>query len=84
MNLLCIQVDQSIPKLSLMLKKIPKCETVLDLKTKILCALCMMQYNGWNPVQDILLYWPQWLLIILLETLWLCLTFLMPVPNCPT
>lgn len=56
----------------------------MDLKTKILCALCMMQYNGWNPVQDILLYWPQWLLIILLETLWLCLTFLMPVPNCPT
>ncbi|XP_023009313.1 heparan-alpha-glucosaminide N-acetyltransferase isoform X1 [Maylandia zebra] len=41
-------------------------------------------YNGWNPVQDILLYWPQWLIIILLETLWLCLTFLMPVPNCPT
>uniref|UniRef100_A0A3B4F7R1 Heparan-alpha-glucosaminide N-acetyltransferase-like n=1 Tax=Pundamilia nyererei TaxID=303518 RepID=A0A3B4F7R1_9CICH len=45
----------------------------------LLCS----QYNWWNPVQDILLYWPQWLIIILLETLWLCLTFLMPVPNCP-
>uniref|UniRef100_A0A7N8WMZ7 Si:dkey-192p21.6 n=1 Tax=Mastacembelus armatus TaxID=205130 RepID=A0A7N8WMZ7_9TELE len=33
---------------------------------------------------DVVLYWPQWLIIILLETLWLCITFLMPVPNCPT
>uniref|UniRef100_A0A673B5T0 Si:dkey-192p21.6 n=1 Tax=Sphaeramia orbicularis TaxID=375764 RepID=A0A673B5T0_9TELE len=33
---------------------------------------------------DVVLYWPQWLIIILLETLWLCLTFLMPVPGCPT
>uniref|UniRef100_A0A3P9BZA4 Si:dkey-192p21.6 n=1 Tax=Maylandia zebra TaxID=106582 RepID=A0A3P9BZA4_9CICH len=37
-----------------------------------------------HSLRDILLYWPQWLIIILLETLWLCLTFLMPVPNCPT
>ncbi|XP_047458205.1 heparan-alpha-glucosaminide N-acetyltransferase isoform X2 [Mugil cephalus] len=41
-------------------------------------------YHWWNPVQDVVLYWPQWLIIILLETLWLCITFLMPVPNCPT
>ncbi|XP_059215070.1 heparan-alpha-glucosaminide N-acetyltransferase [Centropristis striata] len=40
--------------------------------------------HWWNPVQDVVLYWPQWLIIILLETLWLCITFLMPVPNCPT
>ncbi|KAM9847492.1 heparan-alpha-glucosaminide N-acetyltransferase [Aulostomus maculatus] len=38
----------------------------------------------WNPIQDVVLYWPQWLIIILLETLWLCITFLLPVPNCPT
>ncbi|XP_075932907.1 heparan-alpha-glucosaminide N-acetyltransferase isoform X3 [Anarhichas minor] len=38
----------------------------------------------WSPVQDVVLYWPQWLIIILLETLWLCITLLMPVPNCPT
>ncbi|XP_076025392.1 heparan-alpha-glucosaminide N-acetyltransferase [Genypterus blacodes] len=42
------------------------------------------EHHWWNPIQDVLLYWPQWLTIILLETLWLCLTFLMPVPNCPT
>ncbi|XP_032365837.1 heparan-alpha-glucosaminide N-acetyltransferase isoform X1 [Etheostoma spectabile] len=40
--------------------------------------------HWWNPVQDVVLYWPQWLIIILLETLWLCITLLMPVPNCPT
>uniref|UniRef100_A0A665TRR4 Si:dkey-192p21.6 n=1 Tax=Echeneis naucrates TaxID=173247 RepID=A0A665TRR4_ECHNA len=33
---------------------------------------------------DVVLYWPQWVIIILLETVWLCVTFLMPVPNCPT
>ncbi|XP_008299248.1 heparan-alpha-glucosaminide N-acetyltransferase [Stegastes partitus] len=41
-------------------------------------------HHWWNPAQDVFLYWPQWLIIILLETLWLCITFLMPVPNCPT
>ena len=45
---------------------------------------CVLQNHWWNPVQDVLLYWPQWLIIILLETLWLCITLLMPVPNCPT
>ncbi|XP_038639149.1 heparan-alpha-glucosaminide N-acetyltransferase isoform X1 [Scyliorhinus canicula] len=37
----------------------------------------------WAPVRDILIYWPEWIFIILLETLWLCLTFLLPVPGCP-
>ncbi|CAJ1066591.1 heparan-alpha-glucosaminide N-acetyltransferase isoform X1 [Xyrichtys novacula] len=40
--------------------------------------------HWWSPVQDVVLYWQQWLIIILLETLWLCITLLMPVPNCPT
>ena len=37
----------------------------------------------WGRVQDLLPYWPEWLFILLLETLWLCLTFLLPVPGCP-
>uniref|UniRef100_A0A087XSP2 Si:dkey-192p21.6 n=1 Tax=Poecilia formosa TaxID=48698 RepID=A0A087XSP2_POEFO len=36
-----------------------------------------------SAAQDVLLFWPQWLIIILLETLWLCVTFLLPVPGCP-
>uniref|UniRef100_A0A667YK95 Si:dkey-192p21.6 n=1 Tax=Myripristis murdjan TaxID=586833 RepID=A0A667YK95_9TELE len=36
------------------------------------------------PLRDVILYWPEWLFIILLETVWLCITFLMPVPDCPT
>ncbi|RMC13936.1 hypothetical protein DUI87_09019 [Hirundo rustica rustica] len=34
-------------------------------------------------LQDILPYWPQWIFILMLETIWLCLTFLLPVPDCP-
>uniref|UniRef100_A0A8C6Q827 Si:dkey-192p21.6 n=1 Tax=Nothobranchius furzeri TaxID=105023 RepID=A0A8C6Q827_NOTFU len=37
-----------------------------------------------NSAHDICLYWPQWLVIIVLEMLWLCITLLMPVPDCPT
>ncbi|XP_042328087.1 heparan-alpha-glucosaminide N-acetyltransferase isoform X2 [Sceloporus undulatus] len=33
--------------------------------------------------QDILTYWPQWLFMIALEAVWLCLTFLLNVPGCP-
>ncbi|XP_025250543.1 heparan-alpha-glucosaminide N-acetyltransferase isoform X3 [Theropithecus gelada] len=33
---------------------------------------------------DITSSWPQWLLILALEGLWLGLTFLLPVPGCPT
>ncbi|XP_010148707.1 PREDICTED: heparan-alpha-glucosaminide N-acetyltransferase-like, partial [Eurypyga helias] len=34
-------------------------------------------------LQDILPYWPQWIFILMLEGIWLCLTFLLPVPGCP-
>ncbi|NWX91701.1 HGNAT acetyltransferase, partial [Nothoprocta pentlandii] len=34
-------------------------------------------------LQDILPYWPQWVFILTLEAIWLCLTFLLPVPGCP-
>ncbi|XP_034041423.1 heparan-alpha-glucosaminide N-acetyltransferase [Thalassophryne amazonica] len=40
--------------------------------------------HWWNPIQDVIVYWPQWLVVLLLEMLWLCITFLMPIPNCPT
>ncbi|KAM4604387.1 heparan-alpha-glucosaminide N-acetyltransferase isoform 2-T2 [Polymixia lowei] len=38
----------------------------------------------WYPGSEILLYWPAWLCVVVLETVWLCLTFLLPVPGCPT
>ncbi|KAI7805205.1 hypothetical protein IRJ41_001817 [Triplophysa rosa] len=41
-------------------------------------------HHWWNPIQDVVLYWPEWLFIALLEIVWLCITFFMPVPNCPT
>ncbi|XP_048366593.1 heparan-alpha-glucosaminide N-acetyltransferase isoform X2 [Sphaerodactylus townsendi] len=34
--------------------------------------------------QDLLPFWPQWLFMTLLEAVWLCLTFLLDVPGCPT
>ncbi|XP_030673075.1 heparan-alpha-glucosaminide N-acetyltransferase isoform X1 [Nomascus leucogenys] len=34
-------------------------------------------------LRDITSSWPQWLLILVLEGLWLGLTFLLPVPGCP-
>ncbi|XP_067092599.1 heparan-alpha-glucosaminide N-acetyltransferase [Osmerus mordax] len=43
----------------------------------------MRKNPWWKPVQDVVLYWPQWVFILLLETVWLCFTFLLPVPNCP-
>lgn len=38
----------------------------------------------WSPCLDILLYWPAWLCVLLLEIVWLALTFALPVPGCPT
>ncbi|KAF7219587.1 heparan-alpha-glucosaminide N-acetyltransferase-like [Nothobranchius furzeri] len=47
--------------------------------------LCSVSPFHWrNSAHDICLYWPQWLVIIVLEMLWLCITLLMPVPDCPT
>ncbi|XP_053920700.1 heparan-alpha-glucosaminide N-acetyltransferase isoform X2 [Cuculus canorus] len=34
-------------------------------------------------LKDILPYWPQWIFMLMLEVIWLCLTFLLPVPGCP-
>ncbi|XP_072526319.1 LOW QUALITY PROTEIN: heparan-alpha-glucosaminide N-acetyltransferase [Salminus brasiliensis] len=38
----------------------------------------------WYPVHDVLLYWPAWLCVVAMETLGLCLTFLLPIPGCPS
>ncbi|XP_068607102.1 heparan-alpha-glucosaminide N-acetyltransferase, partial [Brachionichthys hirsutus] len=38
----------------------------------------------WLPAVDIFLYWQAWLSVLALETVWLCLTFLLPLPDCPT
>uniref|UniRef100_A0A8C4NZP7 Heparan-alpha-glucosaminide N-acetyltransferase n=1 Tax=Dicentrarchus labrax TaxID=13489 RepID=A0A8C4NZP7_DICLA len=38
----------------------------------------------WSPGLDVLLYWPAWLCVLLLEMIWLFLTFALPVPGCPT
>ncbi|XP_077380466.1 heparan-alpha-glucosaminide N-acetyltransferase isoform X2 [Festucalex cinctus] len=38
----------------------------------------------WSSCVDVLLYWPAWIFVLLLEIVWLCLTFLLPVPDCPT
>ncbi|XP_048385565.2 heparan-alpha-glucosaminide N-acetyltransferase [Stegostoma tigrinum] len=54
---------------------------------ELLCGKCWPEIlfldSWWSPVRDILIYWPQWIMILVLECTWLCLTFLLPVPNCP-
>jgi len=42
------------------------------------------KFPSLNIFKDIIFYWIQWIFVILLEILWLCLTFLLPVPGCPT
>ncbi|XP_053515825.1 heparan-alpha-glucosaminide N-acetyltransferase isoform X1 [Artibeus jamaicensis] len=37
-----------------------------------------------SSLQDIIPSWPQWLCILMLESIWLALTFFLPVPGCPT
>uniref|UniRef100_A0A8C6CGD2 Heparan-alpha-glucosaminide N-acetyltransferase n=1 Tax=Moschus moschiferus TaxID=68415 RepID=A0A8C6CGD2_MOSMO len=33
---------------------------------------------------DVTASWPQWLIVLILEGVWLALTFFLPVPGCPT
>nr|XP_014352684.1 PREDICTED: heparan-alpha-glucosaminide N-acetyltransferase-like [Latimeria chalumnae] len=44
---------------------------------------CGSDADLWAPVRDIFLYWPEWIVVVLLETLWLCVTYRLPVPGCP-
>ncbi|XP_069493765.1 heparan-alpha-glucosaminide N-acetyltransferase [Ambystoma mexicanum] len=42
-----------------------------------------IQQDSTSPLQDVLPYWPQWTFVFALEAIWICLTFLLPVPGCP-
>uniref|UniRef100_A0A8B9HS56 Heparan-alpha-glucosaminide N-acetyltransferase n=1 Tax=Astyanax mexicanus TaxID=7994 RepID=A0A8B9HS56_ASTMX len=57
---------------------------VLDVLVTRACQDSSLTDVWWYHVHDVLLYWPAWLCVIALETLWLCLTFLLPVPGCPS
>lgn len=37
-----------------------------------------------KPFHDILKYWSHMIAILLLEAVWICITFFLPVPGCPT
>lgn len=41
------------------------------------------QYAWWGVVRDITDYWMEWVFNISLVIVWLCITFLLPVPGCP-
>ncbi|XP_071953310.1 heparan-alpha-glucosaminide N-acetyltransferase-like [Antedon mediterranea] len=38
----------------------------------------------YTPLRDVIDYWIEWLVIIVLLVVYFCLTFLLPVPGCPT
>jgi hypothetical protein len=44
----------------------------------------LLQYGQWLVIQDLLDSWVQWLVIVALTVMHTLLTFLLPVPNCPT
>lgn len=56
---------------------------VFHLPVNISPSLHLMQEMSCPALQDILPFWPQWIFILMLEVIWLCLTFLLPVPGCP-
>ncbi|XP_071108203.1 heparan-alpha-glucosaminide N-acetyltransferase-like [Haliotis cracherodii] len=41
------------------------------------------QHCWWSPVRDVLDYWPEWILHLVMVTVWLAITFALPVPGCP-
>nr|Q3UDW8.2 RecName: Full=Heparan-alpha-glucosaminide N-acetyltransferase; AltName: Full=Transmembrane protein 76 [Mus musculus] len=60
-------------------------------------VVAVLEFFFWKPVpdsctlesscfslRDITSSWPQWLTILTLESIWLALTFFLPVPGCPT
>ncbi|XP_074849967.1 heparan-alpha-glucosaminide N-acetyltransferase isoform X2 [Carettochelys insculpta] len=54
---------------------------------ELLCAQAVagtdVLETPYSALRDILLYWPQWVFILMLEAIWLGLTFLLSVPGCP-
>jgi len=48
------------------------------------CILPCFQFTIWEPIGDITGNWVQWAVVLVLEFLWLMLTFLFPLPDhCP-
>ncbi|XP_030886091.1 heparan-alpha-glucosaminide N-acetyltransferase [Leptonychotes weddellii] len=45
---------------------------------------CCYHERSCFSLRDIIFSWPQWLFILMLESIWLGLTFFLPVPGCPT
>ena len=46
--------------------------------------LDLLQSKWWAGFRDLLPFYPMWLITAGLVALYLCLTFLLPVPGCPT
>nr|XP_002120178.1 heparan-alpha-glucosaminide N-acetyltransferase-like [Ciona intestinalis] len=42
------------------------------------------ELKWWHWCKDVVPYWLQWLIVLAMEALWLFLTFLLPIPGCPT
>ncbi|KAM4636143.1 heparan-alpha-glucosaminide N-acetyltransferase-like [Discoglossus pictus] len=46
-------------------------------------SLDLQESPAWSAaLRDVVLYWPEWIIMALLEAVWLCVTFLLPVPGC--
>jgi hypothetical protein len=59
-------------------------ESSLSLFLHFLLYILLLQYGQWLVIQDLLDSWVQWLVIVALTVMHTLLTFLLPVPNCPT
>ncbi|XP_021917645.1 heparan-alpha-glucosaminide N-acetyltransferase-like isoform X2 [Zootermopsis nevadensis] len=57
---------------------------VASLETVFMKPQGSFEYGNWLVVQDLLESWVQWLIILALTITHILLTFMMPVPNCPT
>lgn len=44
----------------------------------------MLQFGRFTFLRDILNNWAQWLIILAIVAMHILITFLLPVPNCPT
>ncbi|XP_014789464.1 heparan-alpha-glucosaminide N-acetyltransferase [Octopus bimaculoides] len=42
------------------------------------------QFVWWSPIQDLVNYWLDWVVALSLLIIYLCVTFCLPVPGCPT
>uniref|UniRef100_A0A8C4IPA7 Heparan-alpha-glucosaminide N-acetyltransferase n=1 Tax=Dicentrarchus labrax TaxID=13489 RepID=A0A8C4IPA7_DICLA len=61
------------------------CLDLLVARVKLInISVSVLTDAWWSPGLDVLLYWPAWLCVLLLEMIWLFLTFALPVPGCPT